>query len=151
MRKRLYTILLAVVIAVLPLLVNCSKPDRSEEANQLKLELQDQLFSNPEQVLARVDSAERAGVFSETTANLIRSNVYGQMGKTQLAIFYGEQIKHTQLRSEGVNYYSAILNLISLLGKSGEWGKALHLADEMIADVDMGGMDEQTPFHLILP
>lgn len=148
MRKRLYTILLAVVIAVLPLLVNCSKPDRSEEANQLKLELQDQLFSNPEQVLARVDSAERAGVFSETTANLIRSNVYGQMGKTQLAIFYGEQINHTQLRSEGVNYYSAILNLISLLNKSGEWGKALHLADELIADVEKGGMDEQAALRI---
>ena len=148
MRKRLYTILLAVVIAVLPLLVNCSKPDRSEEANQLKLELQDQLFSNPEQVLARVDSAERAGVFSETTANLIRSNVYGQMGKTQLAIFYGEQIKHTQLRSEGVNYYSAILNLMSLLNKSGEWGKALHLADELIADVEKGGMDEQAALRI---
>ena len=116
MRKRLYTILLAVVIAVLPLLVNCSKPDRSEEANQLKLELQDQLFSNPEQVLARVDSAERAGVFSETTANLIRSNVYGQMGKTQLAIFYGE--------------------------------KALHLADELIADVEKGGMDEQAALRI---
>lgn len=149
MRKRLYTILLAVVIAVLPLLVNCSKPDRSEEANQLKLELQDQLFSNPEQVLARVDSAERAGVFSETTANLIRSNVYGQMGKTQLAIFYGEQINHTQLRSEGVNYYSAILNLISLLNKSGEWGKALHLADELIADVEKGGMDEQVALRIM--
>lgn len=148
MRKRLYTILLAVVIAVLPLLVNCSKPDRSEEANQLKLKLQDQLFSNPEQVLARVDSAERAGVFSETTANLIRSNVYGQMGKTQLAIFYGEQINHTQLRSEGVNYYSAILNLISLLNKSGEWGKALHLADELIADVEKGGMDEQAALRI---
>ncbi len=148
MRKRRYTILLAVVIAALSLLVNCSKPDRSEEANQLKLELQDQLFSNPEQVLARVDSAELAGVFSETTANLIRSNVYGQMGKTQLAIFYGEQIKHTQLRSEGVNYYSALLNLISLLNKSGEWGKAIHMADEIIADADQGGLDEQMALRI---
>ena len=141
--KRRYAILLTGVVAAFSLLVGCSKPDRSEEANQLKLELQDQLFSNPEQVLARVDSAQRAGVFSETTANLIRSNVYGQMGKTQLAIFYGEQINHTQLRSEGVNYYSALLNLMSLLNKSGEWGKALHLADELIADVEKGGMDEQ--------
>ena len=146
--KRRYAILLTGVVAAFSLLVGCSKPDRSEEANQLKLELQDQLFSNPEQVLARVDSAQRAGVFSETTANLIRSNVYGQMGKTQLAIFYGEQINHTQLRSEGVNYYSAILNLMSLLNKSGEWGKALHLADEMIADVDKGGMDEQAALRI---
>ena len=148
MRKRRYTILLTVFLAALSLLVNCTKPARNEEANQLKLELQDQLFSNPEQVLARVDSAELAGVFSETTANLIRSNVYGQMGKTQLAIFYGEQIKHTQLRSEGVNYYSALLNLISLLNKSGEWGKALHLADEIIADADQGGLDEQMALRI---
>ena len=146
--KRRYAILLTGVVAAFSLLVGCSKPDRSEEANQLKLELQDQLFSNPEQVLVRVDSAERAGVFTETTANLIRSNVYGQMGKTQLAIFYGEQINHTQLRSEGVNYYSAILNVISLLNKSGEWGKALHLADELIADVEKGGMDEQAALRI---
>ena len=149
MKTRRYTILLTAVVAALSLLVACAKPDRSEEATQLKNELQDILFSNPEQVLARVDSAERVGVFSETTANLIRSNVYGQMGKTQLAIFYGEQIKHSpQLRSEGVNYYSALLNLISLLNKSGEWGKALHLADEMIADVDKGGMDEQVALRI---
>lgn len=149
MKTRRYTILLTAAVAALSLLVGCAKPDRSEEANQLKLELQDILFSNPEQVLARVDSAERVGVFSETTANLIRSNVYAQMGKTQLAIFYGEQIKHSpQIRSEGVNYYSALLNLISLLNKSGEWGKALHLADEMIADVDKGGMDEQVALRI---
>ena len=146
--KRRYAILLTGVIAAFSLLVGCSKPDRSEEATKLKNELQDQLFSNPEQVLVRVDSAERAGVFTETTANLIRSNVYGQMGKTQLAIFYGEQIKHTQLRNEGINYYSALLNLMSLLNKSGEWGKALHLADEMIADVDKGGMDEQVALRI---
>ena len=146
--KRRYAILLTGVIAAFSLLVGCSKPDRSEEVTKLKNELQDQLFSNPEQVLVRVDSAERAGVFTETTANLIRSNVYGQMGKTQLAIFYGEQIKHTQLRNEGINYYSALLNLTSLLNKSGEWGKALHLADELIADVEKGGMDEQAALRI---
>ena len=149
MHIRSYTILLTAVIAALSLLVNCAKPDRSEEATELKNELQDLLFSNPEQVLARVDSAEQAGVFSETTANLIRSNVYGQMGQTQLAIFYGEQIKHSpELRSEGVNYYSALLQLASLLNKNGEWGKALHLADEIIADVDKGGMDEQIALRI---
>ena len=149
MKNSRYTILLAVVLAALPLLVNCSKPDRSEEATQLKYELQDILYTKPEQVLARVDSAERAGVFTETTANLIRSNVYGRMGQTQLALFYGEQIKHSpELRSEGVNYYSALLQLTSLLNKNGEWGKALHLADELIADADKSGMDEQMALRI---
>jgi len=147
--KRRYPILLTALVAALSLLVNCSKPDRSEEATQLKNELQDILYSNPEQVLARVDSAELAGVFTETTANLIRSNVYGQMGKTQLALFYGEQIKYSsELRNEGVNYYSALLQLTSLLNKNGEWGKAVHLADEIIADADQGGLDEQMALRI---
>jgi len=144
MKKRRYTILLTAVVAALSLLVDCAKPDRSEEAAQLKNEIQDLLYSNPEQALERVDSAELAGVFSETTANLIRSNVYGRMGQTQLALFYGEQVKLSpELRSEGVNYYSALLQLASLLNKNGEWGKSLHLADEIIADADQGGLDEQ--------
>ena len=147
--KRRNTILLTAVVTALTLLMNCSKPDRSEEATQLKNELQEIIFSNPEQVLARVDSAERAGVFTETTANLIRSNVYGNMGKTRLAVFYGEQIKHSpQLRSEGVNYYSALLQLTSLLNKNGDWGKAIHLADELIADADKGDMDEQLALRI---
>ena len=149
MKKRRYIILLTAVVAALSLLVGCSKPDRSEEATQLKNELQDILFSNPEHVLERVDSAELAGVFTETTANLIRSNVYGRMGQTQLALFYGEQIKHSpELRSEGVNYYSALLQLTSLLNKNGEWGKAIHLADEIMADVDKGGLDEQMALRI---
>lgn len=149
MRKRRYTILLTVVLAALSLFVNCSKPDRSEEAAQLKNEIQDLLYSNPEQALERVDSAELAGVFSETTANLIRSNVYGRMGQTQLALFYGEQVKLSpELRSEGVNYYSALLQLASLLSKNGEWGKSLHLADEIMADADQGGLDEQVALRI---
>ena len=149
MKKRRYIILLTAVVAALSLLVGCSRSDRSEEATQLKNELQDILFSNPEQVLERVDSAELAGVFTETTANLIRSNVYGRMGQTQLALFYGEQIKHSpELRSEGVNYYSALLQLTSLLNKNGEWGKAIHLADEIMADVDKGGLDEQMALRI---
>ena len=149
MKKRRYTILLTTVVAALSLLVDCSKPDRSEEAAQLKNELQELLYSNPEQALERVDSAECAGVFSETTANLIRSNVYGRMGQTQLALFYGEKVKYSpQLRSEGVNYYSALLQLTSLLNKNGEWGKSLHLADEIMADVDKGGMDEQMALRI---
>ena len=149
MNKRSYPILFTAVVAALSLLVNCSKPDRSEEATRLKYELQDILYSNPQQVLARVDSAELAGVFSETTANLIRTNVYGQMGQTQLAIFYGKQIKHIpELRSEGVNYYSALLQLTSLLNKNGDWGQAIHLADELIADANRGDMDEQQALRI---
>ena len=149
MKNHRYTMLLTAVVAALSLSAACSKPDRSEEATQLKNELQEIIFSNPEKVLERVDSAERTGVFTETTANLIRSNVYGHMGKTRLAVFYGEQIKQSpELRSEGVNYYSALLQLTSLLNKNGDWGKAIHLADEIIADADQGGLDEQMALRI---
>lgn len=131
------TIHLIILCAVLALTVGCTKPDRSEEAKQLKNELQEMLYKNPEQALARVDSAEQAGVFSEATANLIRTNLYGSMGQMRLALFYGEQILNVpELKREGDTYYSALLIVNGLLERNGEWGKALRLSDEIIADVE---------------
>lgn len=126
-------ILLCVVLA----LAACTKSDRSEEAKRLKDELHEIMFKNPEQALARVDSAEQAGVFSTATANLIRTNIYGNKGQMQLALFYGEQILNVpELKREGDSYYSALLLLNGLLERNGEWGKALCLSDEIIADVE---------------
>jgi hypothetical protein len=51
--------------------MGCSKPDRSEEATQLKHELQDLMYKSPEQALVRVDSAEQAGIFSAAMANIL--------------------------------------------------------------------------------
>ena len=148
-----------VVISLLAVLAltGCTKPDHSEEANKLKNELQGMLFKAPEQALARVDSAEQAGVFSAATANLIRTNIYGNMGQTRLAIFYGEQILNVpELKKEGDTYYSALLMLIGLLERNGEYGKAIRLSDEMIADVDnerkqgggMSGISEQVTLRV---
>ncbi|MBQ4386846.1 MAG: helix-turn-helix transcriptional regulator [Prevotella sp.] len=133
MRQKIHLIILCTVLAF----AACTKSDRIEEAKQLKNELQEMLFKNPEQALMRVDSAEQAGVFSAATANLIRTNIYGNMGQTRLAIFYGEQILNdSELKREGDTYYSAILMLIGLLERNGEYGKAIRLSDEMIADVE---------------
>jgi AraC-like DNA-binding protein len=55
----------------------------------------------------------------------------------QLALFYGEQILNVpELKREGDSYYSALLLLNGLLERNGEWGKALCLSDEIIADVE---------------
>ncbi len=130
-------IIALLLLALLTLTLGCTKPDHSEEAKQLKDELQGLLFKNPEQALARVDSAEQAGVFSTAMANLIRTNIYGTMGQTRLAVFYGEQILNdTELKSEGDTYYSALLMLNGLLERNGEYGKVIRLSDEMIADVE---------------
>ena len=125
------------LLVVLTLIVGCTQPNRSEEAKQLRRELQEMIFKNPDQALARVDSAEQAGLFSTPMANLIRANIYGQVGKTRLAIFYGEQILNApELKSEGDSYYSSLLLLNGLLERNGEWGKALSLSDKIIADVE---------------
>ena len=147
------TILLFAVLAF----AGCTKPNRSEEVKKLKTELQEMLFRAPEQALARVDSAEQAGVFSTATANLIRTNIYGNMGQTRLAVFYGEQILNVpELKKEGDTYYSAILMLIGLLERNGEYGKAIRLSDEMIADVEnerkqgggLSGISEQVALRV---
>lgn len=131
--RNIIVLLLLAVLAI----AGCTKHNRNEEAKQLKNELHEMLYKNPEQALARVDSAEQAGVFSTATANLIRTNMYGNLGQMRLAIFYGEQILNApELKSEGDSYYSALLLLNGLLERNGEWGKALRLADEIIADVE---------------
>ena len=141
------------LLAVLPLTLGCTKPDRSEEAKKLKLELQEMLYKNPEQALARVDSAEHAGLFSAATANLIRVNLYGSMGQMRLALFYGEQILNVpELKREGDTYYSALLLLNGLLQRNGEYGRVIRLSDEIIADVDnegkLGGISEQVALRV---
>ena len=123
--------------AVLALTAGCTKSDRSEEEQKLKNELQVMAFTTPDKAFARIDSAERVGLFSTATANLIRTNFYGQMGQTRLAIFYGEQILNVpELKREGVSYYSALLMLNGWLERNGEYGKVLRLCDEIIADVE---------------
>ena len=52
-RRNIIVLLLLAVLAFM----GCTKSDRSEEAKQLKNELQEMMYKNPEQALARVDSA----------------------------------------------------------------------------------------------
>ena len=136
MRQTIHLLLLCTVMA---LAVGCTKNDRSEEAKQLKEELNEMMFKDIDRTLARIDSAEQVGVFSAEVANLIRTSLYGQAGKTRLAMFYGEQIMHCpELKSEGSTYYSSLLMLTGLLERNGENGKAIQLADEIIADIEQG-------------
>ena len=137
MRKSRYYIILTAVVAVLALTTGCSKPDRSEETDRLKHELQEMLYKTPERALVRVDSAEQAGVFSAGMSNLLRTNIYGTMGQSRLAVFYGEQmLDDPELKREGDSYYSALLMLCGLVERNGEYGKVIRLSDEIIADVD---------------
>ena len=150
--SRFYWAEIIIIVAGLTLSA-CAKPDRSEEAKALKNELHEMLFKNPEQALARVDSAEQTGLFSTATANLVRVNLYGQMGQTGLAIFYGEQILNVpELKQEGETYYSALLMLNGFLERNGEYGKVIRLSDEIITDVEndkeQSGISEQVALRV---
>lgn len=134
---REFIIYFTVFAAVTTLIMGCTKPDRSEEEQKLKAELQNIAFTTPDKAFDRIDSAERVGLFSPATANLIRTNFYGQIGQTRLAIFYGEKILNVpELKREGVSYYSALLMLNGWLQRNGEYGKVLRLCDDIIADVE---------------
>ena len=163
MRKSKYIIILTFFVAVIAFTAGCTKPDRSEEATRLKHELQDMLYKNPEQALVRVDSAEQAGVFSAAMANLLRTNIYGAMGQSRLAVFYGEQmLNDPELKREGLRvgasagmgdtHYSALLMLCGLVERNGEYGKVIRLSDEIIADVDnerkQGGISEEVALRV---
>lgn len=89
MRER--NIVIFMLFTVLTLTLGCTKHDRSEEADRVTDELKGLMFKNPEQALARVDSAEQAGVFSASDANLLRVNIYWNIGQKRMAAFYGEQ------------------------------------------------------------
>lgn len=122
---------------MLTLVVSCTMPDHSEEATRLRQEYQDMLYKTPEQVLARVDSAERAGVFSTARANLIRTSIHGRLGHTRLAIFYGEQILgNPELKCDAGSYYSAVLMVNGFIERNAEYGKVLRICDEIIDDVE---------------
>ena len=125
------------IICGLLVISACTKPDYSEENIKLRYELRELMLKTPEQALERLDSAERAGVFTTSEANVIRVNVYKNLGQRRLAIYYGEQILHDpEVKTKDRPYYSALLMLNNLLETNGEYGKAIRMADEIIADMD---------------
>ena len=85
MRKSIYIIILTTVVAVLALTMGCTKPDRSEETEKLIDELTDLGFENLELALARVDSAEQAGLFTAVQANTVKAMIYENADWLQMA------------------------------------------------------------------
>ena len=135
MRER--NIVIFMLFAVLTLTLGCTKHDRSEEADRVTDELKGLMFKNPEQALARVDSAEQAGVFSASDANLLRVNIYWNIGQKRMAAFYGEQaLADSDVKRKSKTYYSALMLMVKWYEENGEYGKANEMADEILADVE---------------
>ena len=126
-----------IVTCTILVIMGCTKPDRSEEADSVTDEVKELMFKNPEQALARVDSAEQAGVFSASDANLLRVNIYWNIGQKRMAAFYGEQaLADSDVKRKSKTYYSALMLMVKWYEENGEYGKANEMADEILADVE---------------
>ena len=117
--------------------MGCAKIDRSAEADRLINELKGLMFKNPKQALARVDSAEQAGVLSASDANLIKVNVFWNIGQKRMAAFYGELAQADPgPKHKDKTYYSALLLMVKWHAENGENGKAIQKADDILAEIE---------------
>ena len=136
MRKGHLNIILAVSILALST-AGCHKAAQNPEAARVINFVNEEMFKNPERVLSRLDSAERAGVFSPSEANILRVNVYWNSGQKRLAAFYGEQaLSDAGLKREGEAYYSAVNLMAKWYSENGEYGKASEMADKILSDME---------------
>ena len=111
MKRALFIALtfLSAAAAFMPVSCNKETGAQNPEAARVISFVNKEMFKNPERVLSRLDSAERAGVFSPSEANILRVNVYWNSGQKRLAAFYGEQaLSDAGLKREGEAYYSAV-------------------------------------------
>ena len=136
MRKGRLTIILAVSILALST-AGCQKAAQNPEAARVISFVNQEMFKNPDRVQSRLDSAERAGVFSPSEANILRVNVYWNSGQKRLAAFYGEQaLSDAGLKREGEAYYSALNLMAKWYSENGEYGKASEMADKILSDME---------------
>ena len=121
----------------LALTMGCSKPDRSGEAEKLIDELTDLGFENLELALARVDSAEEAGVFTVVQANTVKAIIYENADWLRMAAYCANkaiaaEAEHTITTPGDSNLY-CIARWILADGTfvNGEYGKSISLAKEI--------------------
>ena len=63
----------------------CTKPDRNDEAVALSKEIVNNGLSDVEHSVARVDSAEQAGLFTAIRANTTKAIIYENADRRRLA------------------------------------------------------------------
>ena len=128
----------------LALTMGCSKPDRSGEAEKLIDELTELGFENLELALARVDSADEAGVFTVVQTNTVKAMIYENADWLQMAAYYANkaiaaEAEHAITTPGDSNLY-CIARWILADGTfvNGEYGKSISLAKEILTFVGEG-------------
>ena len=132
------------LLVALLLTVSCTKQDRSEEATKLSNELEKLAADYMEKALARVDSAEKAGVFTELQANTVKAIINENAGRRRMSAYYAEKAIEAEAgyvisTSADSSDYCAIRWILSDNAyDNAEYGKSLELAKKIIAFVGDG-------------
>ena len=127
------------LFAMLLLVVGCTKQGRSEEAQKLSKEIDNEGSTNVEHSLERVDSAEQAGLFTAVYANTVRACIYTNADRRRMAAYYAEKAiaaeeGHAVTTSADSNLYcKARWILGNGAYADGEYGKSLALSKEILA------------------
>ena len=139
--KRLLYLLIYIGLA---LTMGCSKPDRSKESDRLQEELVELGARNPEVAVERVDSAERAGVFTAACANTVKALIYENTGRRRMAAYYAEKAidanagMAVSTPADSSLFYTARWILADVAYANGEYGKSIALAKEILTFVENG-------------
>ena len=136
-------IIIKMLCAVLAF-AGCTNQDCSKEAMTLSKEIINEGSIDVEHSLARVDSAEHAGLFTAVRANTVKAMISFNADRRRMAAYYAE--KAIAAEKEQAVTTSADSNLYCkacwLLGNSayadGEYGKSLALSKEILAFVGDG-------------
>ena len=142
--EQMKQVLYLLIYIGLALMMGCSKPDRSGEAEKLIDELTELGFENLELALARVDSADEAGVFTVVQANTVKAMIYENADWLQMAAYYANkaiaaEAEHAIITPGDSNLY-CIARWILADGTfvNGEYGKSISLAKEILTFVGEG-------------
>ena len=148
MRERIY-IVIVMLCAVLTF-AGCTNHDCGKEATTLSREIINEGATNVEHSMARVDSAEQAGLFTTVRANTVKAMISFNADRRRMAAYYAEKAI-TAEKGYAITT-SADSNLYCkacwILGNSayadGEYGKSLALSKEILAFVG----DDTTPKNM---
>ena len=122
----------------------CTNPDRNDEAVALSKEIVNDGLSDVGHSVARVDSAEQAGLFTAVRANTTKAIIYENTDRRRLAAYYAEkaiaaEAGHAVTTSADSSLYcKARWILGNGAYADGEYGKSIALSKEILAFVGDG-------------
>ncbi len=133
-RRNIVSLILFVVLAF----AACTKPDHGDEAEALSDEIFNEGIADINHALERVDSAERAGVFTAVHANTVRTMIYANTDQRRMAAYYAEKAIKAEKEQSVINpadssdYYAARCILADVAYANGDYGKSLAMAKEIL-------------------